>query len=362
MSNKNKVKFTIQKRWQSHFRPILTMHLLAGLFVFPTITFAQTTQSIQTSQSAQISNATSNLDANSDEIEEDENNVITILNKMRNAATSSNYQIYFSLQNQGEFTNTFKYEYISSKSGNSARLVYLEGVNKEIILHDNIVSYLQSTESVSFSIASSHIIEAYPELVYNDFSTLTDYYDLILMGKAKTANRSSYLVRIVSKDKDRYHYLLWIDDESYLPLRIDLLDLNSRIIKQLKVISVDLDYDATALADEIKQRDYPTLFPIEKEENDLDDWQVTWLPNGFKQIASYNINFYHGDIDTRLYSDGLFSFTVNVSTKDNSKSAHVFEQGGRNIYTTNLNDFNVVVIGNLPSETIEKVAQSIKPK
>lgn len=67
-------------------------------------------------------------------------------------------------------------------------------------------------------------------------------------------------------------------------------------------------------------------------------------------------------IDTKLFSDGIFSFTVNVSELSNNDATHVVTQGARTVYSTNLNNMNIVIIGDLPFETIERIAQSIKTK
>lgn len=286
---------------------------------------------------------------------------LSMLNDMRESVLRTDYQLYFLLQSANQYSSTFRYEHVGSKTGNNASLVYLEGSAKEIILHDNIVSYFQS-DSVPFSISASHIIEAFPRVIYSDFNSIVNAYDFILLGKSRTANRSSQLVRIVPKDKDRYSYVVWIDDKSNLPLRIDLLDLDANVIQQMKVIELNLDFNKKTFDDYIKNRDYPIIFPIEKENSELNNWQVTWLPKSFKEIAAYNINFYRTDIDTRLFSDGIFSFTVNVSERSSDSVSHILEQGARTIYSTNLDNMNVVIIGNLPVETMEKIALSIKLK
>lgn len=290
-----------------------------------------------------------------------DNSVMTILNNMQDAVLHTDYKISIVLEESSDFSNTLQYRYLGANNLNYGNLIFLEGAPKEIILHDNIVSYFQS-DSIAFSLSANRIIEAFPDVVYNDFSKLTDSYDFILLGKARTANRSSQLVRIVPKDKDRYNYVIWIDDKTHLPLRIDLLDLNSKIIKQIKVVTLDLDFNKTAFQSYIEDRDYPILFPIDKETSERNSWQVGWLPKGFKENAAYNINFNQSGIDTKLFSDGIFSFTVNVSELSNNDATHVVTQGARTVYSTNLNNMNIVIIGDLPFETIERIAQSIKTK
>lgn len=292
-----------------------------------------------------------------------DNSVITILSNMQNSVLNKDYQIYFVQQDANGYSNTYQYRHLGSNKQNYANLLYLEGAPKEIILHKDTVSYFQS-ESEPFSLAINHIIEAFPDVVYYDFSKLNQYYDFVLLGKARTANHSSQLVRIIPKDKDRYNYVLWIDDESNLPLRIDLLNLNSKIIKQMKVLAVDLNFDQTKFKNYIENRDYPILIPLDKDkQQQLDSWQVNWLPKGFKEIAAYNFDFEQSTIGTRMFSDGIFSFAVNVSESSSiDKSTHVATQGERTIHSVNRNNMNIVIIGDLPPETIERIANGINIK
>ncbi|WP_392562762.1 MucB/RseB C-terminal domain-containing protein [Orbus sturtevantii] len=288
--------------------------------------------------------------------------VITLLNNMKNTVLNTDYKIHFVQQESNGYSNTFQYRHLGANNENYANLLYLEGAPKEIILHNDTVSYFQP-ESESFSLAIKHIIEAFPDIIYSDFNKLSEYYDFVLLGKSRTANRNSQLVRIIPKDKDRYNYVLWIDDDSNLPLRIDLLDLNSKIIKQIKVLDVNFDFDKHAFKNYIEDRDYPIIIPINKEKQQVNSWQIDFLPKGFSEISAYNFDFDKTNIDTGIFSDGVFSFSVNVSKSPlANKLANVIAQGERTIYSANINHMNIVIIGDLPPETIEHIANSINIK
>ncbi|MDF7667215.1 MucB/RseB C-terminal domain-containing protein [Orbaceae bacterium ESL0727] len=305
----------------------------------------------------------------------DTDDAINLLNKMNNAVQTQNYQINFITQDKNQYVTTFEYSHIGATTPESlihrnsnvknndaaAHLLYLEGPAKEIILHHNITSYFQP-DSASFSITSPRIVEAFPDVIYNDFKQLANTYDFILLGKTRTANRSVQLIRIIAKDKDRYNYVVWIDDETYLPLRIDLIDLNNELLQQMKVVEFNQNFDKKKLLNYIDNRTYPILLAIEKKNNNLDEWQLTWLPTGFKEIAAYNISFYNSDIATKLFSDGVFSFTVNISDEQTTPTNQLIQQGGRTIFSTNLNKKNIIIIGNLPLTTIERIAQNITEK
>ncbi|MCX8663855.1 MucB/RseB C-terminal domain-containing protein [Gilliamella sp. B2887] len=294
---------------------------------------------------------------------EDTEKALQLLNNMHKAVKTSTYQIHFLSQDKDQYVTTYEYSHLGSEKQDNikAQLLYLEGPAKEIILHNGVTSYFQP-DSASFSITSSRITEAFPDVIYNDFSQLVDVYDFILLGKTRTANHSVQLVKIIAKDKDRYSYIIWIDDENFLPLRIDLLDQSGEIISQQKVVDLNENFEPKTIKEYIDSRTYPILLSIEKQNNILEVWRLAWLPKGFKEIAAYNVNFYNSDIATKLFSDGVFSFTVNVSSDQSNQSNQLIMQGDRTIFSTNINNKNIIIIGNLPKVTIERIAQNIVEK
>ena len=294
---------------------------------------------------------------------ENTDKALELLNSMHKAVKTSNYQIHLVSQDKDQYATTYEYSHLGSEKQDDikAQLLYLEGPAKEIILNNGITSYFQP-DSASFSITSPRITEAFPDVIYNDFTQLVDVYDFILLGKTRTANRSAQLVKIIAKDKDRYSYIIWIDDENFLPLRIDLLDQNGEIISQQKVVNLDEKFDPKEIKEYIDSRNYPILLSIEKQNDILDVWHLAWLPKGFKEIATYNVNFYNSDIATKLFSDGVFSFTVNVSSEQSNQLNQLIMQGDRTIFSTNINNKNIIIIGNLPKVTIERIAQNIVEK
>ena len=139
-------------------------------------------------------------------------------------------------------------------------------------------------------------------------------------------------------------------------------DDDNDIVNQFKVVDIDTNFDAQKFKNYIGNQSYPILLSIEKENNLLDAWRLAWLPKGFKEIATYNVNFYGSDIATKLFSDGVFSFTVNVSLEQASQPNQLIQQGGRTIFSTNFDNKNIIIIGNLPEATIERIAQNIVEK
>lgn len=283
---------------------------------------------------------------------------LALLDEMKQAVEGKNYQVSIVSQEKGYSPNSLKYSHAKINNQSYAHLLYLDGPSKEVILHNNVISYLQP-DSVSFSLSSPYIFEAFPNIVYSNFKKIAEFYNFVFVGKARTANRSCQLIRIMAKDKDRFSYLLWIDDSSYLPLRIDLFDLDANLITQMKVIDIAPDFNVQAIKQYVDSRNYPILLAVNNQPLPPDEIKPNWLPKGFTQIATSRSFYDDVQINTWLYSDGVFSFTINSSIKRNDAITQIVQQGGRSVVSTVINNREVTIIGDLPSMTIEHIAKNI---
>ncbi|WP_392565707.1 MucB/RseB C-terminal domain-containing protein [Utexia brackfieldae] len=288
---------------------------------------------------------------------------VQILNSMRDAVIKKDYEFSFLNTVEDKLVGTFKYRHIVADDKTYAQLIKLEGLAKEIIQKDNVISYYQQ-DHASFSMNSFRMVDAFPDVIFNDFNKLNQYYDYFFIGNARVANRSCQLIRILAKDKNRYSYILWLDDETRIPLRIDLYDLNNGLLAQFKVVdfSPSLNEKNLFLAYLNKSQINPLVVGSEQP-NTLDDqWQLNWIPSGFTQRSHSQIDFNEHGISSRLYSDGVFSFTVNVSENTVPTKSYSLQKGEQTIFVTQLKDKEIMIIGNLPLTTITKIAQDIEVK
>ncbi|WP_312464130.1 MucB/RseB C-terminal domain-containing protein, partial [Pantoea endophytica] len=64
-------------------------------------------------------------------------------------------------------------------------------------------------------------------------------------------------------------------------------------------------------------------------------------------------------VESRLYSDGLFSFAINVTPADKSSSVQALRTGRRTVQTEVRNNNEITVVGELPPATAKRIADSI---
>lgn len=65
-------------------------------------------------------------------------------------------------------------------------------------------------------------------------------------------------------------------------------------------------------------------------------------------------------VESQLYSDGLFNFSVYVANKDeHSLKGQLVRQGRRTLHSFVNGDYEISVVGDIPPATAQRIAQSV---
>ena len=86
------------------------------------------------------------------------------------------------------------------------------------------------------------------------------------------------------------------------------------------------------------------------------------MPQGFKAVNRSIERDSNDKIESQLYSDGLFSFTLYVSDKmtENTQPDNTWRQGAYTIYNETVGNKEVTIIGQLPISTAKRIVQDIQ--
>ena len=282
------------------------------------------------------------------------------LDKMTQALDNLNYEIAF-VQTTPSNMDSFRYRHIKKDNKTYAQLVTLDGRQQEIIQRDNLVSYFQPNTQ-AFTLNSGNIVDAMPAVVRADFDKLSLVYDFIKIGKDRVAGRFADTLRIVPKDDFRYQYLVFVDEENGLLLRGDMLDSEGKLLDQFRVVTLYIDDRLRGLTDYINKVSMPPLLKESKNEQSSDiTWSARWLPQGFSLIRYTQETLENEVIDSALYSDGLFTFTLFVSNVgSNVLPENTWKQGAYTIYSEVNGGKEITFIGQLPIAAAKRIVQEIK--
>lgn len=282
-----------------------------------------------------------------------------MLQQMNSASRTLNYELaYISINKLG--IESLRYRYALVDQQPLAQLLHMDGPRREVLQRGKGISYFEPGLE-PFTLPGDHIVDALPGIVYSDFNRLAKYYDFLSVGRTRIADRPCEVVRVVARDGSRYSYLVWIDEDTKLPLRVDLLDRDGETLEQYRVISFVVGSDVQNVMRGLLKANLPPVLSPPVAATAKLGWAVGWLPAGVDEVATtrHSLPNVAASVESRLYSDGLFSFSVNVSPAASGSAPQYYRQGRRTIQIEVRNGHEITIIGELPTPTAKRIADSI---
>lgn len=284
------------------------------------------------------------------------------LKAMTKAHKTLNYEQLYILQS-GEDVLSFRYRHANNNGKEYAQLLHLDATREEMILREDTVGYFGDYQP--FSLQTSRILDNLPSVIHTDFEQLTGY-TFVDAGKSRVADHIARVIRVVPQDDFRYQYLLWIDEDNHLLLQSQLLDRDQNVLELFRVIQSVEDEQLLYIVEPIRTLILPTLITDkEQEEQSQLSWHLKWIPTGFKPLAMGRQRLsevlFAEQVESQLYSDGLFSFTVYVvQNKGVSFDGQFWREGKTGIYSQTIGDQDVIIVGEIPVASARHIAQQIQ--
>jgi sigma-E factor negative regulatory protein RseB len=281
---------------------------------------------------------------------------------MNVASQSLNYELSFiSINKQG--VESLRYRHVRVNDQPLAQLLQMDGPRREVVQRGSEISYFEPGLE-PFTLNGNYIVDSLPSLVYTDFKRLSPYYDFISVGRTRIADRLCEVIRVVARDGTRYSYIVWMDEETHLPMRVDLLDRDGETLEQFRVIAFSVNGQVASNMQTLAKASLPPLLSLPVGDNVDFNWMPSWVPQGFEQVASSRrkLPTLEMPVESRLYSDGLFSFSVNISPANQNSAEQLLRTGRRTVMTTVRDNAEITVVGELPPQTAKRIADSLKFK
>ncbi|XTZ39402.1 sigma-E factor regulatory protein RseB [Salmonella enterica] len=285
-----------------------------------------------------------------------------LLQQMNVASQSLNYELSFISMNKLG-VESLRYRHARVNDQPLAQMLQLDGPRREVVQRGNEISYFEPGLE-PFTLNGSYIVDSLPSLVYTDFKRLTPYYDFISVGRTRIADRLCEVIRVVARDGTRYSYIVWMDAETHLPMRVDLLDRDGETLEQFRVIAFTVNAQVANNMLALSKANLPPLLSVPVGDKAEFNWLPSWIPQGFSEISSSRRKLPTVDmpVESRLYSDGLFSFSINVNRANQNSSDQMLRTGRRTVSTTVRDNAEITVVGELPPQTAKRIADSLKFK
>ena len=212
-------------------------------------------------------------------------------------------------------------------------------------------------------------------------SSLDQFYRFFRSGNDLVAGREAIRVSVEPLDVYRYGYDLWLDKISGLLLKSVMYNQNRKALETFEFIQlsiVDSLPEGLFVPDETTQiysEHYSlNLNKTDTETNKAHEWSAEWTPPGFYMTVLDIKNFpvSNEPVNTLMYTDGLAAYSVfieknNSSNKQSKQSysgnATIRQFGGTLAYSHQIeasdHPYTITVLGELPAESLKRVAQSV---
>ncbi len=283
------------------------------------------------------------------------------LARMQEALNSSNFQISY-IHMQLDQIRAFRYQHGLIDGEQVAFLEHLNGPLKSSARVGNKVIYLEQ-DTKPYSVTSDRIPGIMPGAFAGGLLELDGHYRFVLGGRNRIAGHSAQLIRIVAADQYRYQYRVWMDAETAIPLRIDLLDTDNNLLEQLLVIEHHRFNDASPLLHELRAQQWPAVVTA-PESPQTHPWRFGWLPSGF-EVRHYDQHLLIGlnePVEYLAVSDGLNDFSVYIGRVGQVQlPTNISSGNGLSLASARHGEFEVVAVGRMPVESLQNVAENLYP-
>lgn len=189
------------------------------------------------------------------------------------------------------------------------------------------------------------------------------YYRFTFGREGRISGRNAREIVITPLDGARYGRRVWIDRESYLPLKHELIAPDGRILEQFVFAELTVS-DTPPTVDRAAVNNSPPLMghvPVQQSIDAL-TWRLDNVPRGYR-IVSYarhaapnNPLFEH-----LLLSDGFSSVSVYIE-----EAQRVFPNDGRlrhlgamHVFTRQTGRYRITVMAEAPARTVIQIAQGV---
>ncbi|HTP45613.1 MAG TPA: MucB/RseB C-terminal domain-containing protein [Casimicrobiaceae bacterium] len=287
------------------------------------------------------------------------------LQRAAEAARSLTYSGTLVYQHGGR-VETSRVLHLADAAGEHEKLINLEGPPREVVRNnEQIRCYYPDAKIIRVESRNSR--NAFPSLLPQQQETLEKYYSFRRAESARIAGLETEAFVFQPKDGLRYGHKLWADAATGLLIKAQLLNERGVPIEQFAF--TDIQIGAKIERDMVRPTFAPPppdwqmrqALPGDVAPQDT-GWQVKDLPPGFtKLVEGYRtLRGKPAPVAHLVFSDGLVAISVFVEpTPEVPQQIGLSQQGGVNVYSRQLKDHLVTVLGETPGATVRQMAYSV---
>lgn len=283
------------------------------------------------------------------------------LRKMQVAMKSLNYHGTVAFMENGQL-DTMKYFHAAKDGREQERLLSLNSPMREVIRDSGKVSctYQEARKRVinHRPVSRSFIIDLPPQV-----AKLEEIYTISVAGEESIAMRTAAVIKIEPKDEFRYSRKIWLDKQQYLPLKVEVFKHDGTALEQVMFtdITIEAELPFVALNNPDIDLDVQHIHQAQSESFENALFSLNNLPKGFEKVFFTRLSMQQTTqpVDHLLLSDGFSSISIYLDGKNEKIENGLHHVGSVNSYSFTQDDIQVTVMGEVPANTVQFIAQGI---
>ena len=297
----------------------------------------------------------------------DDKSAEALLQQMQSAVQQQNFELSMVKARQGRL-EPIRISHAVINGKEIAHLSYLDGKAVEYLQRQDEFTFFENSHD-PYTLKGARFPGVWSTLVKMPLSRVLESYDAVLAGRSRVAGVVAQVVRLVPKEADKYGFVLWIDEQSNLLLRADMVERDGNLVEQVLWVELELQRKPAPWLVELAQRKLPEALALEDAypaPQQVLSWQITWLPDGFKVLSrdKHQLVTTSLPVDYMMLSDGLVDLSVYVARVDPKQAVRqqLIRQGATSLVSyVNEVGIEITVVGEVPAETAKRIAESVQP-
>lgn len=280
-----------------------------------------------------------------------------LFDKVQTAVRQYNFDTSFVVLKGGKADT---YRWIHGRKGDKEieHLIPLDTNGVDILRRDAQVYYLL-TDRPAFVTEASSIAEL-PALLFESKDNISKLYNAVVGSSSVMSGRSAQLLRLTAKSGGRYHYWLWLDDETGFPLRIDTVSEQQNALERWLVTHMQISAELPENLSALMAAELPAPATVTGATAPQSNHLLSWMPQGYQQVANpADIPHLGGSLLSYwLLSDGLHQVSVFVQNAQRMPT-QAYRDGATTIYVQTQNQLEITVIGPVSIDTARQLAAAV---
>ena len=268
----------------------------------------------------------------------------------------------------GDQSETSRIVHIVGRNGARERLETLDGQRREIVRSgDEVKCYLPESMTVRVDKQTDRMV--FPKLLPEDLQDIGEYYEVSKGGIERIAGYDCQAIVLEPKDKMRYGHRLWADASTGMLLKSQTVNERNEVVEQFGftqiVIGGKIDHNQLKSKFLTKSRDWH----VERSGAVVTSlatsgWTIKPELPGFRKVTEMKRSQGGSkEVGHVVFSDGLAAVSVfiePIAKKTSLPPPGLSRQGAINIYSRQLDDHLITVVGEAPAESVKKLADSVE--